>query len=186
MQAPGKKMETMRIFLNSWRLSLETFLPEDAFQSSDELRIFQATHFPWISDLPQPDLVFELRRDLRSMLLSHDSAVAQSWLATHPVAVMLESDEDGLPFLRFTPLSCPCQLCGELLAIMVEAIELKDWYRLKICLDCQWIFYDTSKNASRLWCSMSGTEERGRACGNIAKARRWRERHRQQKGMGTA
>jgi predicted RNA-binding Zn ribbon-like protein len=47
------------------------------------------------------------------------------------------------------------------------------WDRLKACRldDCQWVFYDHSKNRSRTWCSM-------RVCGNRAKARAYRERRR--------
>lgn len=43
--------------------------------------------------------------------------------------------------------------------------------RVKICPadDCQWAFYDTSRNRSRQWCSM-------KVCGNRAKARAHRER----------
>ncbi|MEO6393602.1 MAG: CGNR zinc finger domain-containing protein [Pyrinomonadaceae bacterium] len=36
--------------------------------------------------------------------------------------------------------------------------------------DCGWIFLDTSRNRSRAWCTMKD-------CGNIAKVRRFRERH---------
>ena len=44
--------------------------------------------------------------------------------------------------------------------------------RLKQCPgeDCGWLFLDTSRNGSRQWCDM-------RDCGNIAKVRRFRERH---------
>ena len=47
--------------------------------------------------------------------------------------------------------------------------------RLRECpgLDgCGWLFYDTSKNGSRRWCSMQG-------CGNRAKARRHYQRERE-------
>ena len=39
--------------------------------------------------------------------------------------------------------------------------------RVRICEapDCEWLFYDTSKNRSRRWCDM-------RQCGNRMKARR--------------
>jgi predicted RNA-binding Zn ribbon-like protein len=45
--------------------------------------------------------------------------------------------------------------------------------RVKRCAsdDCNWLFWDASKNRSRRWCEMS-------ACGNRAKARRYQERHR--------
>jgi predicted RNA-binding Zn ribbon-like protein len=44
--------------------------------------------------------------------------------------------------------------------------------RLKRCAEdsCGWVFWDTSKNHSRRWCSM-------RVCGNRAKARRYAARH---------
>jgi predicted RNA-binding Zn ribbon-like protein len=43
--------------------------------------------------------------------------------------------------------------------------------RVKICPadDCQWAFYDSSRNHSRQWCSMQ-------VCGNRAKARTHRQR----------
>jgi len=47
------------------------------------------------------------------------------------------------------------------------------WWRFKACRqdDCQWAFYDRSKNRSRSWCDMD-------VCGNRAKARAFRTRHR--------
>lgn len=44
--------------------------------------------------------------------------------------------------------------------------------RLKQCPaeDCGWLFLDTSRNGSRQWCDMKD-------CGNLAKVRRFRERH---------
>jgi predicted RNA-binding Zn ribbon-like protein len=47
------------------------------------------------------------------------------------------------------------------------------WPRLKLCVadDCQWAFYDTSKNRSRHWCSMG-------VCGNRQKTRAYRARQR--------
>jgi predicted RNA-binding Zn ribbon-like protein len=45
------------------------------------------------------------------------------------------------------------------------------WPRLKACTDenCQWAFYDTTRNRSRTWCSMD-------VCGNREKTRRYRQR----------
>lgn len=44
--------------------------------------------------------------------------------------------------------------------------------RLRQCKgdECGWMFLDTSRNRSRLWCDMSD-------CGNLSKVRRFRERH---------
>jgi predicted RNA-binding Zn ribbon-like protein len=49
-----------------------------------------------------------------------------------------------------------------------------DHARLGVCSPpegCGWLYYDTSKNRSRRWCSM-------RSCGNAVKARRHYQRHR--------
>jgi predicted RNA-binding Zn ribbon-like protein len=46
------------------------------------------------------------------------------------------------------------------------------WWRLKICTsdECQWAYYDHSKNRSRNWCEYG--------CGNKAKTRAYRARRR--------
>lgn len=53
-----------------------------------------------------------------------------------------------------------------------EFLELGPLDRLKECPadDCGWLFVDLSKNRSRQWCSMA-------TCGNTAKVKRFRERH---------
>jgi predicted RNA-binding Zn ribbon-like protein len=59
---------------------------------------------------------------------------------------------------------------GEVMAA-VAGLPATEWERLKICPadDCQWAFYDTSRNRSRRWCSME-------VCGNRAKVRAYRSR----------
>jgi predicted RNA-binding Zn ribbon-like protein len=62
---------------------------------------------------------------------------------------------------------------GRLMAIVAGAVEDGAWTRMKACHrdPCFWAFYDRSKNRSGRWCKME-------ACGNIEKARAFRERHR--------
>ena len=62
---------------------------------------------------------------------------------------------------------------AQLLAIVHESMRDGTWLRLKACPadDCHWAFYDHSRNRSGTWCEMS-------ECGNRAKARAYRERHR--------
>jgi predicted RNA-binding Zn ribbon-like protein len=62
---------------------------------------------------------------------------------------------------------------GRLLAIVSAAIDDGTWRRLKVCPadDCQWAFYDESRNRSATWCDM-------RVCGNRAKVREFRQRTR--------
>jgi predicted RNA-binding Zn ribbon-like protein len=62
---------------------------------------------------------------------------------------------------------------AHLLAIVAAAAERGTWQRLKACPRdcCLWAFYDQSKNRSGHWCSMD-------SCGNVEKARAFRERRR--------
>jgi predicted RNA-binding Zn ribbon-like protein len=61
---------------------------------------------------------------------------------------------------------------GRLLAAVADAMNDGTWSRLKACADgeCLWAFYDRSRNRSAHWCSME-------VCGNRAKARQFRRRH---------
>jgi predicted RNA-binding Zn ribbon-like protein len=62
---------------------------------------------------------------------------------------------------------------SRILAVAYTSMADDSWQRLKACRldDCQWAFYDHSKNRSRTWCSM-------KVCGNRAKARAYRDRQR--------
>jgi len=62
---------------------------------------------------------------------------------------------------------------ARLMAVVAAAVEHGRWERLKACPrdDCEWAFYDKSKNRSGRWCSME-------ACGNLEKAKAFRERRR--------
>jgi predicted RNA-binding Zn ribbon-like protein len=62
---------------------------------------------------------------------------------------------------------------ARLMAIVAAAVEHGRWERLKACPreECEWAFFDRSKNRSGRWCSME-------ACGNISKAKAFRERRR--------
>jgi predicted RNA-binding Zn ribbon-like protein len=53
-------------------------------------------------------------------------------------------------------------------ALAVSALSLlagDAWRKIRICPNCNWLFIDRSRNASRVWCDMS-------VCGNRQKARR--------------
>lgn len=60
---------------------------------------------------------------------------------------------------------------GRLLAVIYQSMLLGTWTRLKVCRsdDCQWAFYDHSKNRSGAWCTMA-------SCGNKTKTRAYRRR----------
>src|SRR2546430_15979912 len=62
---------------------------------------------------------------------------------------------------------------GRLVATLYSAMQRPDWERLKLCSSdpCRWAFYDRSPNHSSRWCTMA-------SCGNRAKDRRFRTKHR--------
>ncbi len=62
---------------------------------------------------------------------------------------------------------------GRLLVILYDAIRDGSWRRLKRCpgMGCPFTFYDSSRNRTATWCSMS-------VCGNRAKVRSYQERRR--------
>lgn len=79
-------------------------------------------------------------------------------------------EDDGTPSL--TPAGKGVdRLVARLLAGIAHAEADGTWRRLKVCADdtCAMAFYDVSRNASRMWCSME-------VCGNRNKARRFRRR----------
>lgn len=64
---------------------------------------------------------------------------------------------------------------------LVEAIAAGETSRFRICANdgCRWVFEDTSRAGRRRWCDMA-------SCGNRAKVRRYRDRHRADDGTGPA
>lgn len=57
-------------------------------------------------------------------------------------------------------------------AFAIELLRDARLERLRVCAgrDCGWVFVDTSKSGRRRWCDMA-------TCGNVAKARRFQQRH---------
>jgi predicted RNA-binding Zn ribbon-like protein len=60
---------------------------------------------------------------------------------------------------------------GRIVEIVCDAMRDGAWVRLKACPEdaCNYAFYDTSRNRSRVWCSMAG-------CGSRVKMRAYRAR----------
>ena len=71
--------------------------------------------------------------------------------------------------LRLSPADLP----GAIAAAVVTLTITGDWPRIKLCPadDCLEAFFDGSRNRSRVWCAMAD-------CGNLAKTRTYRIRHR--------
>jgi hypothetical protein len=123
------------------------------------------------------DQLVELRDGLGGLLGSPAPAPAAAWLnawfertGLRPVVAA----ENGELAVR---LACPPRsgLAGTLVEAVAAALADGTWARLRRCPDCQLVFWDRTRNASKVWCGMYAGPD-GRACGSIAKVRRYRAR----------
>ena len=68
--------------------------------------------------------------------------------------------------------ACVDGALGKIVAAAMAAMLDGRWNRLKACRNCDWAFYDYSRNRAATWCSMA-------ICGNRLKTRGYRTRQRQ-------
>ena len=145
---------------------------------------------PWLvaSGLLAPDaelrpddltVVRGVREGLRAMLVHNAGGPAPpagALAALREVATdgtaRADFDDHGEVLLSATGDSVPARLI-ELLLIIRDAQRDGTWARLKACGndECQWAFYDRSRNHGGTWCEMS-------SCGNKLKNREFRARKR--------
>jgi predicted RNA-binding Zn ribbon-like protein len=86
-------------------------------------------------------------------------------------AACLEGEDESLggPDRPFGDPRRPMRFEAALAVSALSLISGLEWRRIRVCPNCNWLFVDRSRNASRLWCDMS-------VCGNRQKARRHYER----------
>lgn len=96
-----------------------------------------------------------------------------SLLARARAGARIGEDGGRLAWRFPLPDAKPDGLIGPILRSAATLATERDLARLKTCpgRGCGWLFYDTTKNASRVWCEMQ-------VCGSRAKARaRYRRLH---------
>jgi predicted RNA-binding Zn ribbon-like protein len=121
------------------------------------------------------DLAIRTRSDLRSLVAEtmgaprDEDAVARLESLVHDAGLTIRIAEGDL---RVAGRGVRADL-GRLLAIAFLARRDGTWERLRMCANghCEAVFFDRSKNRSGRWCDMA-------SCGNRAKVRAYRERHR--------
>jgi CGNR zinc finger protein len=152
-------LEPVRALLNTWLIPNDSRQPADRF---DELAEQQC----W----PPADaaLICELRDDLRRAVESGDAGNLNRWIRRTGLRPVVGDGGVGYRH-RAGP-------AGDYLAAVLAAIGAGTWKRLKACPDCRWVFYDNTRNGSKRWCLMYAGGPEGRACGTIAKVRRYRDR----------
>ncbi len=177
-QTAPAELELVREFVNTWDVEEDT----DALATPAAAAAWLTAHGldggeRTIAEQDRGRLV-EVREALRRLLLANNSGDP---VAPEALAVLNEQSAEAAVVLRFDSGGAALVTrCGgadaaiaRLLAIVHGSMNDRTWARLKACLadDCLWAFYDHSRNRSGTWCEMG-------ECGNRAKARRWRERHR--------
>ncbi|HTQ69264.1 MAG TPA: CGNR zinc finger domain-containing protein [Solirubrobacteraceae bacterium] len=116
----------------------------------------------------------EVREELRKHMFANNGNVPADWLALDRLAcrgrlqvrftsggeAVLEPEAGGLD-----------GALARLLVPVALAVQDGSWERVKACAadDCQWAFYDRSRNHSGRWCEMA-------VCGNRTKVRSYRAR----------
>ena len=118
----------------------------------------------------------ELREALRALVVANrrgcpdPAALETIATASRAAALTVAVDADGRTSLA--PAAAGAGgVVAMLLGILHEAQLTGDWDRMKGCRQCEYAFYDRSKNRSAAWCAMS-------ICGNRTKNRAYyRRRH---------
>jgi predicted RNA-binding Zn ribbon-like protein len=175
--APGE-LELVRAFVNTWDAEDGTETLDSPEALVGWLREQRLLDRPAHATGEQRDQAVELRESLRAILLHHDGLeldpgagpVLDAAARRAGLAVVYDEHAGA----RVEPLAAGVDgALGRLLKIVADAQREGTWERLKVCPadDCQWAFYDRSRNRSAVWCDM-------RSCGNRAKVRSYRERRR--------
>ena len=159
-------LEVLRGFINS----------DNRFYGVDHLLgDDRGTWFPRVLELPVDDLddaawhrLAELRDRVRAVVAAEDGAADA--LAETARRYPLVLGPEGLAPATDDQES---RLAATVLAALHVATVDGRIRRLRLCRrpDCQWCYYDTSKNGSARWCSSD-------PCGDVMKARAYRSRQR--------
>lgn len=174
-------LELVSSFVNTHEKNTIYRVPDtEDLDSPQALGAWMDSHgIPPGNDLGPQDVrrAIEFREALRLLLWANagheldEGALRRIREAAKEGLIRVEIHQDGRAVARPAHEGVPA-LFARLLSAIADAQYAGTWDRLKACADeeCQWAFYDSSRNRSRTWCSME-------VCGNRAKTRAYRARH---------
>src|SRR5262245_26185442 len=102
----------------------------------------------------------EFREAVRALAVAHHegapqpAAVRTIHEASKKAMVLVSIDANGQSTLKPAHTGVPGAV-ATLLGILHDAQVAGTWSRLKGCQQCEYAFYDRSKNRSAVWCAMS-------------------------------
>lgn len=170
-------LELLRRFVNAWDLESGTDELLTTRAAQDTLRGLGLAAAAGRSrhDL---DRLVTLREALRHLMLENngyvlgaDSAIEHVNGEYERLGLQLRLGERGTVVTEWSLEQSPADaVAATLLGLHLAAVLDGTWRRLKACPSeaCHWAFYDSSRNVSSRWCSMS-------ICGNRSKARTFRQ-----------
>ena len=176
-EAPGS-LELVRTLLNTGR-------PPREKDGQDRLLALLADPAGWAAAFAgvhvptrrQAAELLELREGLLRLLAAppapEDVAWLGGWFERTGLGVRVGVEDGALAIGHAAPARSG--LAGAVVAAVAEAVASGIWSRLRRCPDCRLVFWDRTRNASKVWCGMYAGAD-GRACGSIAKVRRYRAR----------
>lgn len=172
--APGA-LEHVRRFCNT--ANIESGADRLA-ESADFTRwLVEQGHEPFTPSEAELLRCIEIREAVRRAAASHrrgasdGDALADLEHLVHDVRFIVGVGVDGLAPMVDPRQSTGARFIGSIVLAVTMATADGTWRRLKACRHCQWVVYDSSKNRSAQWCSMS-------ACGGRSKVQNHRARRR--------
>jgi predicted RNA-binding Zn ribbon-like protein len=175
-EKPPEAAELIRDFVNTHDLYKEA----DELATSEQMGAWFAARGLMGPDVELDDAatdqVRDVREAVRKLLLGHNGEPVPQ----EAVDTLNRAAESSRLCVKFTPegsvLACESTGADAALSRVITAVHTAmsddSWSRLKACRrhDCEWVFYDQSRNRSKTWCDMG-------VCGNRSKAENFRRRH---------
>jgi predicted RNA-binding Zn ribbon-like protein len=178
MRTPPHNLQLVIDFVNT--LDLET--GEDRTATPEDLAAWlseQGVRARGEPELGAHDLeqASELRESLRAVLVSRNDRAPEAADAARHLEEVAERGRLSVCFgagdaIEIAPRSSGyAGVLARLLVPVARAAMDGSWARVKACQadDCQWAFYDSSRNHSGRWCDMA-------VCGNREKVRAYRSK----------
>lgn len=171
--APGR-LERVRVLLNSDN----RYYGFDHFDDPPRLVDHLRRHDVLVTDDPVDESALRRLRTFRDTLRAHvvspddETSRRLAEIADrHPFAVRLSPTGTRLVPLRGDD-GVDLAIASALDTVHHAVVD-DTWSRLRTCgrPDCQWVYFDSSRNRSARWCS-------GYPCGDVMKTRAWRARRR--------
>jgi predicted RNA-binding Zn ribbon-like protein len=174
-KAPGR-LELLQRFINTYNHDFppdwdRIGTPEKARAWLGEKRLIEPGDRISEADVAR---LRELREAIRALVIAHHGAepdaAASETIRSVAALLRVTVDDEGRTALEPSGGGVD-GVAATLLGILHEAQLTGEWSRMKACRQCEYAFFDRSKNRSAAWCAMS-------ICGNRTKNRAYYRRRR--------